>query len=137
MIEKYFEYYNEIYNDLKSMFAELNYRKEELYTISGQSFNDIKVTEKKIVGLDFYIAPITDLENKIASKMKEQNSIYQEKLNSINQLSKKEDRNIIRWYYLDKMSISQIASILYISERHVLRKKKQAIVNFEKIIKKI
>ena len=46
----------------------------------------------------------------------------------------KRERFIIKQFYLERLSISQIASILYVSEGHLKRLKSSSVKNFEKML---
>ena len=118
MLDKYFEHYNEICDDIKSMINELKYKKEELYNLSGIDYSDIKTSKNVPVGLDFYIDAITELEDKIQDKIKEKKIIYDDNLQLIEQLEHKDEKDIIRLFFLERLSNSQISTIMYISERH-------------------
>lgn len=133
MIDKYFEKYNEICDDIRSMLAELRVKKEELYSISGVSY-DSNIKSTKLTGLEFYIDKIINIENNLKAKEKERIEKYEQHLSLINKLEDKRERFIIKQFYLERLSINQIASILYVSEGHLKRIKSSAVKHFEKML---
>lgn len=133
MIDKYFEKYNEICDDIRSMLVELRVKKEELYSISGVSY-DSNIKSTKIPGLEFYIDKIIDIEKKLENKEKERIEQYGNHISLINQMEDKRERFIIKQFYLERLSISQIASILYVSEGHLKRLKSSSVKHFEKML---
>lgn len=132
-IDDYFKEYIEICDDIRSMAIELKVRKDDLYSLSGITYEQSsKGTNHN--GIDFLISKIADMEHMIESKEKQKQERYIKELKVIDQLEDKRERLIIKMFYLDRMSIGQIASILYISESHLKRIKSSAVKHFEKMI---
>lgn len=133
LIEKYFEEYNNICDDLKSMIMELKVKKDNLYSITGTSY-DQSIKSSVHYGIEHYLDEILNLEKKIKLKEDESRSLYAEYLDKINCLKNNKEQIIIKYFYLDHLSIGQIATILYLSEGHIKRLKSQAVKNFEKML---
>lgn len=134
MIDEYFKDYIEIDDDIREMTAELKVKKENLYSISGISYDDIIKCRGVHFGLDFFINEIIEIERKIKNKEKEKQKEYDKHLNFILHLNDIKEQSIIKYYYLDRLPIGQIAYIFHISESHLKKTKSIAVANFEEMI---
>lgn len=132
-IDLHFQAYLDILEDLKTMSSELQIKKENLYNLTGHSYNEI-IKSSTYVGVERFIEDIQKLEEMISAKEKERIEKYDDHIIEISNLEDIMQQRIIIYFYLDRLSIEQIATILYLSSPHVKRLKKAAVVEFEKMI---
>jgi len=133
LIDLHFQHYRDVVDDLKQLMSELQIKRENLYTLTGTSYDEL-VKSHEHVGIDHFLKEIQDLEDKIKSKEEERKELYDDHSIEISELDNISNQRILTYFYLDRLSIDQIASILYLSSAHVKRLKKEAVTKFEKMI---
>lgn len=133
LIDLHFQHYRDVVDDLKQLMSELQVKRENLYTLTGTSYDEL-VKSHEHVGIDHFLKEIQDLEDKIKSKEEERKELYDDHSIEISELDNINNQRILTYFYLDRLSIDQIASILYLSSAHVKRLKKEAVTKFEKMI---
>ena len=103
---------------------------DQLTGIRAQTISDMP-RGGKAMGIDDLVAKKVDLlalyQQDLARAEDARKAIYQ----SIRSVESICDRTILRMFYVDGMSISQIADVLTISERQIKRYKKNAVKNMQ------
>ncbi len=130
ILKNHFKKYFEVCEDIKSMFFELQFKKDKLYDISGQTYEDFIKSSSHHVGIEDHLDEIFKLERKIEKKELEKNHLRETHMKEIERLSKKRSRKIIQFYYLDFMPISKVAKALSFSIAHTKRLKKTSEIEF-------
>lgn len=133
-MKEHFNEYTELYNRIK----ELNYKLETmaryLYDPKAVSYGEqIRSTNPKT--LCDRLSDKGEIEEEITRLQQQKRKLYDKHIKEISLIADERKRRILRSYYLDKMSIYDISSMLCITEKRLYVLKREADNEFkEKIL---
>lgn len=130
-MKEHFEEYDELFKDLESLSIEIQIKKEKLYSLTATSYDDVlKTKSTKWTGYEHQIDEIVEVENRYKAKREEIKLLRDKHQQEIDMVEDKRCRYVLERFYLDHMSVGEIASTLYVSERHIKRIKAVAVTEF-------
>lgn len=132
-MKEHFSEYTELYNRIK----ELNYKLETmaryLYDPKAVTYGEqIRSTNPKT--LCDRLSDKGEIEEEITRLQQQKRKLYDKHIKEISLIADERKRRILRSYYLDKMSIYDISSMLCITEKRLYVLKREADNEFEEKI---
>ena len=129
MIE-HFNEYDEIYTQIRELTYKLEVINHNIYDVKGVAYDtQVKTTSPssmvdKIISKD-------EIENQISELLAKKKVLYDKHVKEISLVDDKRKRSILRSYYLLKMPIEDIASMLELTNDRVYKLKREAVKEFE------
>ena len=132
-VAEYFEKYTDTLRQLEEKRHKLIVLKNRLYDVKGVSYEE---TPKGTGSSDivFKIQEIDDLKRDINLLIGFKTELEEVHLEEISKLSNVDYKSIMRCYYLERMSVEDISTIIDKSISHTFKMKKYAETEFVKII---
>lgn len=128
-MHNHFKVYDDIIDEIRIKNIRLIKLKEEWYNISGVRYDDAPKGGKQIDIAD-QLHNIVELEEDIKRRINYKNELRRIFENEINMVYNNNYRVILKLFYLDYCTISQIAFCLKISDSHCKKLKRRAINEF-------
>lgn len=135
-MKEYFRQYNDILNQIREIEYKIITLKERLYSISGVRYDDTPKGSSPGNDIVYRIQEIDDLIQEKDRLQASKEELYKKHLSDINKVDDEKMRSILRCYYLNKLSIKEIAEIHGVTPNHITKLKRDAVYEFSLLILK-
>ena len=133
-IKKADRYLSKIRNadkELTDILNQINYLRYKASGATGIRYDKDHVQTSPSDMVCESLAEAVDLERKLSDRNRELLQMRQQ-AEKITQLLSDNERYLIRWYYLDRISMTETADRLHMSSRNAYRVKASALIEFSK-----
>ena len=118
-------------NELTDILNQINYLRYKASGATGIRYDKDHVQTSPSDMVCEALAEAVDLERKLSDRNRELLQMRQQ-AEKITQLLSDNERYLIRWYYLDRISMTETADRLHMSSRNAYRVKASALIEFSK-----
>lgn len=129
-MKEHFREYNELWSRIRELSYKLEVVSHNIYDVKGISY-DIKVRSTAPRSLVDKLTSKDELEHQIEELKAEKKILYDKHIKEISLVDDERERSILRCYYLLKMPIQEIASLLDITTNRVYILKNKAVEEFK------
>lgn len=132
MIESHFIKYNNLKDDIRYKNMELIKLKEDLKTLTGVSYDKLKVKGGVNITMEDKLHVIIEKEKQLQKLYDSYNELRAKHESEIDRIQDGTKRFILKSFYLDRCTIKEIAVTLEKSCGHIKKLKRWAVAEFER-----
>lgn len=130
-MKEHFAEYRDIESQIKELEFKLHAKEADLYDIRAAGYTELPSGSPHGDNLVFRIAEKDEVLKQINELKIKRANLYNKHVKEIAKVSDERMRSILRSYYLHRMDLDSIATMLKLSKDHVKRLKREAIIEFK------
>ena len=129
-MKQHFKEYNELWQRIRELSYKLEVVNHNIFDVKGISY-DLKVRSTAPKSITDKLAYKDDLDNQMEELKAEKKVLYDKHIKEISLVDDERKRSILRCYYLLKMTIEEIATMLDLTTDRVYKLRNEAIKEFK------